>query len=74
MIKTIRSRSVPLGRGRYQGHLVGPAESRQALQVAGTSRGAAAELALLRGDPSDGLPGVQASARKTAIPYGNTAR
>jgi 5'-3' exonuclease len=56
-----------LGRGLAKATLFGPAEVSESYGVPADRAGAAyAELALLRGDPSDGLPGVPGVGEKTA--------
>ncbi len=56
-----------LGRGLAKATLFGPAEVAENYRVPANRAGAAyAELALLRGDPSDGLPGVPGVGEKTA--------
>ena len=56
-----------LGRGLAKATLFGPAEVAEHYGVPADRAGAAyAELALLRGDPSDGLPGVPGVGEKTA--------
>jgi 5'-3' exonuclease len=56
-----------LGRGLSKATLFGPAEVAERYGVPAVRAGAAyAELALLRGDPSDGLPGVPGVGEKTA--------
>lgn len=56
-----------LGRGLARATLLGPAEVADRYGVPRARAGAAyAELALLRGDPSDGLPGVPGVGEKTA--------
>jgi len=56
-----------LGRGLAKATLFGPAEVAENYRVPAQRAGAAyAELALLRGDPSDGLPGVPGVGEKTA--------
>ncbi|OSC39557.1 5'-3' exonuclease [Mycobacterium decipiens] len=56
-----------LGRGLAKATLFGPAEVAERYGVPVARAGAAyAELALLRGDPSDGLPGVPGVGEKTA--------
>ncbi len=56
-----------LGRGMARASLFGPSEVADRYGVPRDRAGAAyAELALLRGDPSDGLPGVPGVGEKTA--------
>jgi 5'-3' exonuclease len=56
-----------LGRGLAKATLLGPVEVAEAYGVPVDRAGPAyAELALLRGDPSDGLPGVPGVGEKTA--------
>ena len=56
-----------LGRGLTNATLLGPAEVAERYGVPADRAGEAyAELALLRGDPSDGLPGVPGIGEKTA--------
>ncbi len=56
-----------MGRGFAKATLFGPAEVSEQYGVPAERAGAAyAELALLRGDPSDGLPGVAGVGEKTA--------
>jgi 5'-3' exonuclease len=56
-----------IGRGLSKATMFGPAEVAQRYGVPLDRAGAAyAELALLRGDPSDGLPGVAGVGEKTA--------
>lgn len=56
-----------LGRGLANATMFGPAEVAERYGVPPDRAGAAyAELALLRGDPSDGLPGVPGVGEKTA--------
>ena len=60
-------RVVYVGRGLAKAEVIGPAElaSRYGLPETGAGRGYA-DLATLRGDPSDGLPGVPGIGEKTA--------
>ncbi|MFE3289298.1 5'-3' exonuclease H3TH domain-containing protein [Rhodococcus sp. NPDC059234] len=56
-----------VGRGLSKAELFGPAEVAEKYGVPADRPGAGyAELALLRGDPSDGLPGVKGVGEKTA--------
>ena len=56
-----------IGRGLSKATMFGPAEVAESYGVPADRAGAAyAELALLRGDPSDGLPGVPGVGEKTA--------
>ncbi len=56
-----------VGRGLAKAEMFGPAEVAERYGVPPERAGAAyAELALLRGDPSDGLPGVPGIGEKTA--------
>ena len=56
-----------LGRGLAKATLFGPAEVAEKYGLpAGRAGAAYAELAVLRGDPSDGLPGVAGIGEKTA--------
>ena len=66
-----------LGRGLANATMFGPAEVAERYGVPAHRAGPAyAELALLRGDPSDGLPGVAGIGEKTAMTllWLNTAR
>ncbi|WP_156687876.1 5'-3' exonuclease [Mycobacterium sp. Marseille-P9652] len=63
----VRVRLLYLGRGLAKATLFGPAEVAEHYGVPPHRAGEAyAELALLRGDPSDGLPGVPGIGEKTA--------
>lgn len=67
-----------VGRGLAKAELLGPAEIASKYGVPADRAGAAyAELALLRGDASDGLPGVRGVGEKTAssllLQYGSLA-
>ncbi len=63
----VQVRVLYLGRGMAKASLFGPAEVAEQYGVPRDRAGAAyAELALLRGDPSDGLPGVPGVGEKTA--------
>jgi 5'-3' exonuclease len=63
----VRVRVLYLGRGLAKATLLGPAEVAEQYGVPLKRAGEAyAELALLRGDPSDGLPGVPGVGEKTA--------
>jgi 5'-3' exonuclease len=63
----VRVRVLYLGRGLTKATLFGPAEVAERYGVPANRAGQAyAELALLRGDPSDGLPGVPGVGEKTA--------
>ncbi|WP_422749643.1 5'-3' exonuclease [Mycobacterium sp. WMMD1722] len=72
MLQVVTDDPVPvrvlyLGRGMSKATLFGPAEVAEQYAVPEQRAGAAyAELALLRGDPSDGLPGVAGVGEKTA--------
>jgi 5'-3' exonuclease len=63
----VRVRVFYIGRGLAKATMFGPAEVAETYGVPLDRAGAAyAELALLRGDPSDGLPGVAGIGEKTA--------
>jgi 5'-3' exonuclease len=63
----VKVRVLYLGRGLAKATLWGPAEVAEAYGVPVDRAGPAyAELALMRGDPSDGLPGVPGVGEKTA--------
>ena len=72
LLQVVRDEPVPvrvlyLGRGLAKATMFGPAEVADRYGLAPDRAGAAyAELALLRGDPSDGLPGVAGIGEKTA--------
>lgn len=72
LLQVVRDDPVPvqvlyLGRGLAKATLWGPAEVAEKYGLPAERAGAAyAELALLRGDPSDGLPGVAGVGEKTA--------
>lgn len=74
----VQVRVLYVGRGLAKAELFGPAEVADRYGVPAERAGAAyAELALLRGDPSDGLPGVKGVGEKTAsgllLQYGSLA-
>lgn len=83
LLQVVADEPVPVrvfyaGRGLAKAELFGPAEVAARYGVPETRAGAAyAELALLRGDPSDGLPGVKGVGEKTAsgllLQYGSLA-
>lgn len=65
--KPVPVRVLYIGQGLAKATMFGPAEVAERYGVPVTRAGAAyAELALLRGDPSDGLPGVPGVGEKTA--------
>jgi 5'-3' exonuclease len=72
LLQVVRDEPVPvrvlyLGRGLSKATMFGPAEVAERYGLPADRAGAAyAELALLRGDPSDGLPGVAGIGEKTA--------
>ncbi|NLV79531.1 MAG: 5'-3' exonuclease [Rhodococcus sp.] len=72
LLQVVTDRPVPVrvlyvGRGLARAELFGPAEVADRYGVPTDRAGAAyAELAALRGDPSDGLPGVKGVGEKTA--------
>jgi 5'-3' exonuclease len=72
LLQVVRDEPVPvrvlyLGRGLAKATLWGPVEVAEKYGLPTERAGAAyAELALLRGDPSDGLPGVAGIGEKTA--------
>lgn len=72
LLQVVREEPVPVrvlyvGRGLAKAELFGPREVAAKYGVPEERAGAAyAELALLRGDPSDGLPGVPGVGEKTA--------
>jgi len=72
LLQVVRDDPVPvrvlyLGRGLSNATLLGPVEVAERYGVPGDRAGVGyAELALLRGDPSDGLPGVPGIGEKTA--------
>ncbi len=72
LMQCVRERPTPVrlvyvGRGLAKAETLGPAEVAARYGVPADRAGAAyAELAMLRGDPSDGLPGVPGVGEKTA--------
>jgi 5'-3' exonuclease len=72
LMQIVREEPVPVrllyvGRGLAKAELLGPAEVAEKYGVPRDRAGAAyAEMAMLRGDPSDGLPGVPGVGAKTA--------
>jgi 5'-3' exonuclease len=72
LMQVVRDEPVPVrllyvGRGLAKAELLGPAEVATKYGVPAARAGAAyAELAMLRGDPSDGLPGVPGIGARTA--------
>ncbi|MGZ8802125.1 MAG: 5'-3' exonuclease, partial [Mycobacterium sp.] len=72
LLQVVRDHPVPvrvlyLGRGLSKATTYGPGEDAETYGVpVGRAGSAYAELALLRGDPSDGLPGVAGIGEKTA--------
>ena len=65
--KPVEVRVLYMGRGLAKATMFGPAEVAERFGLPVERAGAAyAELALLRGDPSDGLPGVAGVGEKTA--------
>jgi 5'-3' exonuclease len=66
--RPVEVRVLYLGRGLAGARMFGPAEVAERYGLPVDRAGAAyAELALLRGDPSDGLPGVHGIGEKTAV-------
>ncbi len=72
LMQVVRDEPVPVrllyvGRGLAKAELLGPAEVAEKYGVpVGRAGEAYAEMAMLRGDPSDGLPGVPGVGAKTA--------
>jgi 5'-3' exonuclease len=72
LMQVVRDEPVParllyIGRGLARAELMGPAEVAAKYGLPAARAGAAyAEMAMLRGDPSDGLPGVPGIGAKTA--------
>jgi 5'-3' exonuclease len=72
LMQIVRDEPVPvrllyIGRGLAKAELLGPAEVATKYDVPADRAGEAyAEMAMLRGDPSDGLPGVPGIGAKTA--------
>lgn len=63
----VRVRVLYVGRGLAKAEMLGPAEVAEKYALPSTRAGAAyAEMSILRGDPSDGLPGVRGIGEKTA--------
>ena len=71
----VEVRVLYLGRGLSNAVMFGPAEVAEKYGVPAHRAGPAyAELALLRGDPSDGLPGVPGVGEKTAATHAGPVR
>jgi 5'-3' exonuclease len=72
LLQVVREQPTPFrvvyaGRGLAKAEVFGPAELAAKYQVPAARAGSAyAEMAMLRGDPSDGLPGVAGVGEKTA--------